>query len=87
MTIQLAPAGKHVLSAVVQYAPYQLKAGWSEKKAAFTDQLIDLLAAYAPGIRSQSSPHGVTDPRGYRSLNSVSAAVTGTTVSWPWTSS
>ena len=49
----LAPAGKHVLSAVVQYAPYQLKAGWSEKKDAFTEQVIDVLAAYAPGIRSQ----------------------------------
>ena len=49
----LAPAGKHVLSAVVQYAPYQLKAGWSEKKDAFTEQVIDVLAAYAPRIRSQ----------------------------------
>ena len=49
----LAPPGKHVLSAVVQYAPYELKAGWSSEKAAFTDQVIDLLAAYAPGIRSQ----------------------------------
>ncbi|HEY5775078.1 MAG TPA: NAD(P)/FAD-dependent oxidoreductase [Xanthomonadales bacterium] len=49
----LAAPGRHVLSAVVQYAPYQLKAGWSGEKAAFTDQLIDLLAAYAPGIRAQ----------------------------------
>ncbi len=49
----LAPPGKHVLSAVVQYAPYNLKAGWPESKAAFTDQLVDLLAEYAPGIRSQ----------------------------------
>lgn len=49
----LAPPGKHVLSAVVQYAPYQLKAGWSEAKAAFTDRVIDLLALYAPGIREQ----------------------------------
>jgi len=49
----LAPPGKHVLSAVVQYAPYDLKTGWPESKAAFTDQLIDLLADYAPGIRSQ----------------------------------
>lgn len=49
----LAPAGKHVLSAVIQYAPYQLKAGWESSKAAFTEQVIDLLAAYAPGIRSQ----------------------------------
>ena len=49
----LAPAGKHVLSAVVQYAPYQLKSGWSEGKAAFADQVIDLLAGYAPGIQDQ----------------------------------
>ena len=49
----LAPPGKHVLSAVVQYAPYQLKAGWSESKAAYTDQLIDLLASYAPGLQDQ----------------------------------
>ena len=49
----LATPGSHVLSAVVQYAPYQLKAGWSEEKAVFTEKVIDLLAAYAPGIRSQ----------------------------------
>jgi phytoene dehydrogenase-like protein len=49
----LAPAGKHVLSAVVQYAPYQLNAGWSEAKAAFTKRVIDLLALYAPGISEQ----------------------------------
>ena len=49
----LAPPGKHVLSAVVQYAPYQLQAGWSAEKAAFTDQVVDLLASYAPGIHSR----------------------------------
>jgi phytoene dehydrogenase-like protein len=49
----LAPAGKHVLSAVVQYAPYRLKAGWAGQKEAFTEQVVDVLAAYAPRIRSQ----------------------------------
>ena len=49
----LAPPGQHVLSAVVQYAPYELKAGWSEGKEIFTGQVIDLLAKYAPGIRKQ----------------------------------
>jgi len=48
-----APPGKHVLSAVVQYAPYHLKESWSEAKTAFTDRVIDLLALYAPGIREQ----------------------------------
>ena len=51
--VSLAPPGKHVLSAIVQYAPYHLKAGWPEKKAAFKDELIELLASYAPGIHSQ----------------------------------
>jgi phytoene dehydrogenase-like protein len=49
----LAPPGKQVLSAVVQYAPYQLKSGWQEGKSAFTEQVIDVLATYAPRIRSQ----------------------------------
>jgi len=49
----LAPPGKHVLSAIVQYAPYNLNAGWPASKVAFTEQLVDLLADYAPGIRSQ----------------------------------
>jgi phytoene dehydrogenase-like protein len=49
----LAPPGKHVLSALVQYAPYQLKTGWDNSKAAFTEQVVKLLSAYAPGIGSQ----------------------------------
>lgn len=49
----LAPTGKHVLSAVVQYAPYQLKQGWETEKAAFTKLVIDLLEQYAPGLRQQ----------------------------------
>jgi len=49
----LSPPGKHVLSALVQYAPYQLKQGWSDAKAKFTELVIDTIAAYAPRIRSQ----------------------------------
>ena len=50
----LAPAGQHVLSAVVQYAPRKLKSGWAEGKAAFTKVVMDLLAAYAPDIRERT---------------------------------
>ncbi len=46
----LAPTGQHVLSAVVQYAPYALKEGWETGKQAFLDQLIDLIGRYAPDI-------------------------------------
>ena len=47
---RLAPSGKHVLSAIVQYAPYELKAGWTSAREAFTSRLIAKLAEYAPGI-------------------------------------
>jgi phytoene dehydrogenase-like protein len=45
-----APAGRHVLSAIVQYAPYRLKAGWSAGKADFLKTVLTTLNAYAPGI-------------------------------------
>jgi phytoene dehydrogenase-like protein len=47
----LAPAGKHVLSAIVQYAPYALKAGWQNERERFTDLCIDTLEGVAPGLR------------------------------------
>jgi phytoene dehydrogenase-like protein len=50
----LAPNGKHVLSAVVQFAPRTLKSGWNEGKSAFTSVVFDLLAAYAPDIREKT---------------------------------
>ncbi len=49
----LSPAGQHVLSAIVQYTPYDLKAGWPQAKQSFLDSTIDLIAKYAPGIRDQ----------------------------------
>ena len=49
----LAPAGKHVLSAVVQYAPYQLRTGWETGRDAFMKLLVGQLENYAPGIRGQ----------------------------------
>jgi phytoene dehydrogenase-like protein len=46
----LAPAGKHVLSAVVQYAPYDLKDGWLKERERFTQLCISTLESHAPGI-------------------------------------
>jgi len=46
----LAPAGACVLSAVVQYAPYALKEGWSAGKPKFLKAIMAQLEAYAPGI-------------------------------------
>jgi phytoene dehydrogenase-like protein len=50
----LAPTGKHVLSAIVQYAPRDLKGGWSsEASDRFCDVAIDTIAQYAPDLRSR----------------------------------
>ena len=47
----LAPPGKHVLSAVVQYAPYRIAGGWESQRERFMALLIDAIAQYAPGVR------------------------------------
>jgi phytoene dehydrogenase-like protein len=49
----LAPDGQHVLSAIVQYAPYDLKGGWEASRQTFLDQIMSVLARYAPNIREQ----------------------------------
>jgi phytoene dehydrogenase-like protein len=46
----LAPAGKHVLSAVVQYAPYTLKAGWDGGRQQFADIVVDTIERYSPEL-------------------------------------
>jgi phytoene dehydrogenase-like protein len=50
----LAPDGKHVLSAIIQYAPRNLGTGWSSGKEAFMDKVMELLSAYAPDIREKA---------------------------------
>jgi phytoene dehydrogenase-like protein len=50
----LAPTGKHVLSAVVQYAPYELKGGWNkEARETFRQAVIDTISKYAPDIEQR----------------------------------
>jgi len=46
----LTEAGKHVMSVVVQYAPYELKGGWDAGRDAFADRIIELIAGFAPGL-------------------------------------
>jgi phytoene dehydrogenase-like protein len=50
----LAPDGKHVLSAIIQYAPRNLGTGWSTGKADFMEIVLNLLSAYAPDIREKA---------------------------------
>jgi phytoene dehydrogenase-like protein len=47
----LAPAGQHVLSAIVQYVPYTLKQGWDSGRPRLLDTLLQSLERLAPGLR------------------------------------
>ncbi len=48
----LAPAGAHVMSIHVQYAPYKLKQGdWNSRRNEFADKVIDVLAGYALNVK------------------------------------
>jgi len=59
----LAPPGKHVLSAVVQYVPYDLAAGADEDRKALTDAMLRALEASAPGIAASIEDLEVLTPR------------------------
>ena len=59
----LAPTGKHVMSAVVQYAPYALKGGWKEDaKSAFKRTVIETIAKYAPDIEQRITASELLTP-------------------------
>lgn len=47
----LAPAGRHVLSAIVQYAPAELDGGWESGRAQFQETVLACLERHAPGLR------------------------------------
>ncbi len=47
----LAPAGKHVMSIYMQYAPYKLRdADWSQKRDELGNTIVRTLAQYAPDL-------------------------------------
>ena len=48
----LAPAGQHLMSISVRYAPYALRDGdWESRKEELAEVAMETLEAYAPGIR------------------------------------
>ena len=59
----LAPTGKHVMSAVVQYAPYALNGGWNEEaKVEFMKAIISTLAEYMPDIEQRITASELLTP-------------------------
>jgi phytoene dehydrogenase-like protein len=52
-----------VLSAVVQYAPWKLRAGWSnETRDSFREAAINAIAAYAPDLRERITASELLTP-------------------------
>ncbi len=59
----LAPAGAHVMSIQVQYAPFKLKEGnWTSRREEFADTVVDTLAIYAPKIKEQIVARQIITP-------------------------
>jgi phytoene dehydrogenase-like protein len=60
----VAPAGSHVMSCFVQYAPYALREGtWDDaRRDALGDIVLDTLAEHAPGIRDRVLHRQVLTP-------------------------
>ena len=62
----LAPPGQHVLSAIVQYAPYALKGGWDSGAAALQPICSTRWSATRPGLRGLDPRRRTADAGGHR---------------------
>jgi phytoene dehydrogenase-like protein len=60
----LAPAGKHVMSIYMQYAPLKLKNGdWGRQRVALGDTVVKTLAQYAPNLPQLIESHQIITPQ------------------------
>ena len=60
----LAPAGQHVMSVYVQYAPFKLKNGdWDQQRAALGETVIAKLGEYAPGLKAAIVGQQIVTPK------------------------
>ena len=60
----LAPAGKHVMSIYMQYAPYKLKGGdWESQRAALGETVVKTLSQYAPNLPELILRHEIITPQ------------------------
>jgi phytoene dehydrogenase-like protein len=60
----IAPAGKHVMSIYVQYAPYKLKnSDWETQRVPLGDTVVKTLAQYAPNLPELILSHQIITPQ------------------------
>lgn len=59
----LAPRGKHVMTAFIQYVPYRLRQGtWDEKRELLGDRVVKKIAEYAPNVPNSIIARQVLTP-------------------------
>jgi len=59
----LAPAGQHIMTITMQYAPYCLRASdWANERERLGDLIVDTLAPYAPSLQSLISNRQLLTP-------------------------
>lgn len=60
----LAPAGKHVMSIYMQFAPYRVKQGdWNQQREALADTIIRTVTAYAPDLPGKILARQILTPK------------------------
>ena len=60
----LAPAGKHVMSIYMQYAPFKLKdRDWESQRVALGDTVVKTLTQYAPNLPELILTHQIITPQ------------------------
>jgi len=60
----LAPAGKHVMSIYMQYAPFKLKnSDWEKQRVALGDTVVKTLTRYAPNLPDLILTHQIITPQ------------------------
>jgi phytoene dehydrogenase-like protein len=60
----LAPAGQHVMSIYMQYAPYKLKGSdWDSQRVALADTIVKTLTQYAPNLPGLILTHRIITPQ------------------------
>ncbi|HSZ63949.1 MAG TPA: NAD(P)/FAD-dependent oxidoreductase [Terriglobales bacterium] len=60
----LAPAGQHVMSIYMQYAPYKLKDGdWESQRTALGETVVKTIAQYAPNLPRLILRHQIITPK------------------------
>ena len=57
-----APAGQHVMSIYMQYAPYKLKGDWESQRNDLAQTVVKTLAQYAPNLPELILTHQVITP-------------------------